>query len=149
MFGFFEAIYAFLTRHVGTRTDAADAGGSLHAKFRNVDAKIGTSADGRAANTIFGWLNSPVKSWQRVTFTPNTVNQFSVTISSVNPAKCLVFLDGCDLHYASGSQSASSLITRYVSSFTATSIGFSSTLISGIFDIRTFGTYSVIIVELY
>jgi hypothetical protein len=34
MFGFFEAVYAHLTRNVGNRGDAADAAGSLHSKVK-------------------------------------------------------------------------------------------------------------------
>jgi hypothetical protein len=34
MFGFFEAVYAHLTRNVGNRGDAADVAGSLHSKVK-------------------------------------------------------------------------------------------------------------------
>ncbi|BCJ86443.1 hypothetical protein [Effusibacillus dendaii] len=42
MFGFFDAIYGFLTRQMGTRGDAANSSGSLHAKVSSIQNDIST-----------------------------------------------------------------------------------------------------------
>lgn len=100
VFGAFEGIYNFLIRMVGLRTDTADAAGSLHAKVADtksylvntINAKLGTSTDGRASNTIFGFASTQVKSIQRgLTTAGSTTN---VTISAVNTAKAFVVANG-------------------------------------------------------
>ncbi|KJR97942.1 MAG: hypothetical protein VR68_11565 [Peptococcaceae bacterium BRH_c4a] len=155
-----------LETNLGTTGDAANAAGTVLARLaelltnrltaaragyldaavssRATSASIGTSADGRATNTVMGWLNSPIKSWQRVTFTPNTNAAFAVAISSVVPEKCIVLLNGYDFGADSSARPWS--VLRYISAFLATSISFAQSYApysSG------YGTHSVIIIEFY
>lgn len=141
MFGFWESILSFLIRTIGLRTDAADAAASLHAKVGNVTNKvniIGTSADTRASNTVMGWLNSPIKSWQRVTANANSTTTITLSISTVNTAKCIVLVDGA-VYTATLSEAA----LPWVSGFTSTQV----TL--GVYSGPANGTVSVIVVEFY
>ena len=86
-------LLAFLRRQVGLRTDAASATGSLHAKIAEELARIGTSANTRASNTVMGWLNSPIKSIQRgQTAVPSLNSATDVSISSVTTTKSFVSL---------------------------------------------------------
>lgn len=41
MFGIIEAVYSFILRQIGLRTDGADAGGSIHSKLAHISNKIG------------------------------------------------------------------------------------------------------------
>lgn len=99
MFGMFDAIYAYLNRMVGNRTDAANANGSLHAKTTDIKNSLGSIND--AANpsgSVHAKLSSLVaqsniKSVQRgltlcagggAGYTTN------ITISSVNTSKSFV-----------------------------------------------------------
>src|SRR5690554_813914 len=43
MFGMMEALLSFIRRQVGLRTDAASASGSLHAKVKTANDRIGTA----------------------------------------------------------------------------------------------------------
>lgn len=55
MFGLNEALMSFIRRQVGLRTDAADAGGSLHAKTRELKDYVGsyfTFKGAIASNTL-------------------------------------------------------------------------------------------------
>jgi len=113
--------------HLGLRTDAASSTGSLHAKTTDIK------------NTLAAVTN--VKSWQSITFTPTTTST-TVTISSVNPAKVMVFLNG---HYAY-STSAPYIAMPYIDSVGATSIVIKPGLsITG----PTYAPMSLIVVELY
>lgn len=155
MFGMMEALLSFIRRQVGLRTDAASATGSLHAKIKDIkdiaDNKIGTSDDDRADNTMMGWLNTPIKSWQRITFTPTDAGAYAVAISSVDPSKCIVLLDGCDVAFIADGvvQQAYTgvAINRFVSAFTATSIRVTRSNSWG--NQSSFGNYSLVIVEFY
>ena|SRR5690625_4309075 len=55
MFGFFEAIYAFLTRQLGARGDSASQTGSLHAKVSSLFTSITSSR-----NYLFDNLQKPL-----------------------------------------------------------------------------------------
>ena len=151
MFGMLEAMLSFLRRQVGLRTDAADANGSLHAKVaavkESISGEIGTSADGRADNTVMGWLNTPIKSWQRVVGTTENNGPFPLAISTVNPAKCLVFINGAESCY--DTQGRQHAIRRYISNFTSNGIWLSVSNLSFVQQTWYVGTYSVIIVEFY
>ena len=127
MFGMLEAMLSFLRRQIGLRTDAADANGSLHAKVADVkesiSGEIGTSADDRADNTVMGWLNTQVKSWQRVTgATGANANDLVLAISSVDPAKCIFIVNGSQIARFAADSATSTAIDRYVSAFATTSI---------------------------
>jgi hypothetical protein len=147
MFGI-EEILSWIRRQVGLRTDTADAAGSLHAKVKNVaDNKIGDSADVRADNTVMGWLATKVKSWQRVTFSPDN-SPYTVNITSVTSSKCLVFLNGAGRGSTSdGSYTYYFAAHYYISGFTNTqlTVALSYSLASS----GTYGILSAIIVELY
>lgn len=75
----------------------------MHAKVKEardtinntINNKIGTSADGRANNTLFGFASTQVKSIQRG-LTTTTVTSFptNVTIAAVNTAKAFVRANG-------------------------------------------------------
>ena len=99
MAGVIATIIGWVGYHLGQRTDAADAAGSLHGKAgqvlaeaTNIKDKIGTSSDTRANNTVLGWLNSPIKSIQRGTITiANAATSGTATISSVGASKSMVF----------------------------------------------------------
>lgn len=95
-------------------------------------------------------LNTQVKSWQRVVGTASTGAALVLALSSVNPAKCLIFVDGCQWSYDAVTIGTSSIasVHRYVSAFSATSL---TLTISGIGAGNTFveGIFSVIVVELY
>jgi len=93
VFGMMEAMLSFLRRQIGLRTDAADVAGSLHAKVKDIVNKVGTPSDSRANNTLFGWLNTPVKSVQRGVTAPSISDvSTTVTISSVNTSKAIVLI---------------------------------------------------------
>lgn len=62
-FGFWEAVYSYLSRMVGNRTDAANPTGSLHAKLASIlnnlvdwSAKLPRFATVRSAVTASTWL---------------------------------------------------------------------------------------------
>lgn len=151
------AIMGWIGYHLGQRTDVADAAGSLHGKVKDVkdgmDAKLGTSADSRADNTVYGWLKTGVKSWQRVTGTTSGNNALILALTSVDPAKCHVMVDGCQWVYGSVTGKAGMVpLMRYVSAFSATSITLAvsqATVMSGESSNYIDGTFSVIVVEHY
>jgi len=156
VFGMLEAMLSFLRRQVGLRTDAADASGSLHAKVKDikdnaipgVSNKIGTSADNRASNTVMGWLNTQVKSWQRVT--TDTIGS-GVAISSVDASKCIVLVNGGTYYYDDTNETAGNVnVPVYISAFTNTSItlNYSFSRATG-FTATKSSTISIIIIELY
>lgn len=96
MFGFFEAIYSFLMRQIGNRTDAASSTGSLHAKVKDaketINSKIGTASDTRTSNTVMGFASTQIKSIQRGTAQRNSGSSayIDVTISAVDLSKSFV-----------------------------------------------------------
>lgn len=107
MFGIMEALMSFIRRQVGLRTDAADAGGSLHGKIGNiknevnvVNSAIGGSSDIRSSNTIMGWLSSPIKSVQygTVAFSYSDTSK-TITISSINTSKSILIPLGRNFPY--------------------------------------------------
>lgn len=110
MFGMFDAIYAYLSRMVGNRTDAASSTGSLHAKAKDTSDKIGSSADTRASNTLFGVAGTQVKSIQRGTSTMTTGStNVTATISSVNLSKSILLMTNdvaVDINNTNGLNSA-------------------------------------------
>lgn len=58
MFGFFEGIYAFLTRQIGLRGDVASSTGSLHAKVKDAKDSLTSqvssrSLDSKTANAFY------------------------------------------------------------------------------------------------
>ncbi len=150
MFGMLEAMLSFLRRQVGLRTDSADENGSLHAKIKDVKTYlgggVGTSTDDRADNTVMGWLNTSIKSWQNVTFTPTTATG-NVAISSVNPAKCIVLFHGSGygVYYHSDNWIAYSIHCRLVA-LTATVLSYACL---GIGTSGQYGTHSATIIEFY
>ena len=131
---------------LGQPNDAASPAGSVHAKIKDIhDNKLqsatGTSADTRVSNTVMGWLNTRIKSWQLVTFTGQATSK-TVAISSVDPSKVLVFLNG---FYAVGNTGPYTCI-GYVSQVNATSIVVApSVSISS----PQYSNMSLIVVELY
>lgn len=146
--GVIGIVLGWLGYQVGQRTDAADVAGSLHAKTTAITAVIGTSADDRADNTVMGWSKTQIKSWQRVTGTTNGSNALTLSVSSVDPSKCFVFVNGCQWWYNS-SDSTSTMVSvdRYISAFDATSI--TLTLSGALGNTWINGTFSVIVVEFY
>ena len=146
--GVIGIVLGWLGYQVGQRTDAADVAGSLHAKTTAITAVIGTSADDRADNTVMGWSKTQIKSWQRVTGTTNVGNALTLSVSSVVPSKCFVFVNGCQWCYDSSSSTSTMVsVDRYISAFDATSI--TLTLSGGPGNAWTNGTFSVIVVEFY
>lgn len=142
-------LLAWLRRQIGQRTDAASATGSLHAKVKNIaDNKIGDSTDVRADNTVMGWMNTQVKSWQRVTgTTASSSAALTLSLSSVDPAKCKVFVDGCRMGtWLTGEYTNYVAIPHYISAFSAASISLTPAI--GVSNWQG-GTVSVIVVELY
>lgn len=150
---FFMAIYNWLVYQIGVRGDTASSTGSLHAKIKNMADKLGTSSDGRADNTAMGFLNTQVKSWQRVTVNPSGSSAVSVTLSSVNTAKCLVFINGSQSGTAQDSDSSTLLFfatQRYVSALSSTSLTLTLPFTSvGYSTSWGYGLFSIIVVELY
>jgi hypothetical protein len=68
MFGMWDAIYAFLSRMVGNRTDAADPNGSLHAKLADAKNAINNSINTtvqkpRSAQPVGSLSINTVNSW--------------------------------------------------------------------------------------
>jgi hypothetical protein len=69
MFGMMEALLSFIRRQVGLRTDAANAGGSLHAKMGDaknllnaVNANVGRApwAAGKSPTWLYGKYTAPI-----------------------------------------------------------------------------------------
>lgn len=59
-----EAVYSYLSRMVGNRTDAADAAGSLHAKIKNInDNTLSTLQKPRGPAGVYGSLTSNTGAW--------------------------------------------------------------------------------------
>lgn len=149
--GVIGIVLGWLGYQVGQRTDAADVAGSLHAKTTAIvedTAVIGTSADDRADNTVMGWSKTQIKSWQRVTGTTNGSNALTLSVSSVDPSKCFVFVNGCQWCYqATATTSTMVSVDRYISAFDATSITLTISGVPG--NTWTNGTFSVIVVEFY
>jgi len=137
MFGIMEALLSFIRRQVGLRTDAASSTGSLHAKVADLKVSI---------------MPTQVKSWQRVTGSVNDGSDLILALSSVNPAKCSVFINGNQIIYADRYEYGLvgfGSVTRYVSAFTATSIALTKSTSISTSTGYTTGVFSVIIIELY
>lgn len=148
--GVIGIVLGWLGYQVGQRTDAADVAGSLHAKTTAIvedTAVIGTSADDRADNTVMGWSKTQIKSWQRVTGTTNGSNALTLSVSSVDPSKCFVFVNGCQWCNDNNVMSTMVSMDRYISAFDATSITLTPS--GGIGSNWINGTFSVIVVEFY
>lgn len=93
--------------------------------------------------------DSQVKSWQRVTGTTSGGNDLVLTISSVNAAKCLVFVEGGQFKKdATPSPFVFMFVPRYVSAFASTSVTLAVSY-SPADGTWNNGTFSVIIVEFY
>lgn len=133
----FGLIIGWLRLHLGLRTDAASSTGSLHAKLADLKVSI---------------MPTQVKSWQRVTGSVGDGSDLILALSSVNPAKCSVFINGnqiiYDNRYEYGLVGVGA-VTRYVSAFTATSIALTKSTSISISTSYTTGVFSVIIIELY
>lgn len=100
--GLISAIIGWLQYHLGLRTDAASASGSLHAKVVNANNHIiaaqntiGTASDTRSNNTVMGWLNSPVRSVQHGILWMRAADlSATATITTVNLQKAVILLTG-------------------------------------------------------
>lgn len=146
MMGIISAITGWLTKQLGLTTDAASSAGSLHAKVKDIaDNKIGDSADARADNTVMGWLNTQVKSWQHIT---TGVTGSTVAITAVTASKCIVLVTGGSRH-SEATDKRDVYVPHYVSAFTNTTITLSWSFAAPSGYTTTGGTVSVIIIELY
>ena len=139
MFGLAEAMLSFLRRSVGVRTDNAAPNGSLHAKVgdvralqntlnNNINARIGTSADTRASNTVLGFASSPIRSIQRGTITIAAAGATSATatISAVSTGKSMVLYRGFSTSGASFSFGTFPRVTLTSSTSVSAGIGSSA-----------------------
>lgn len=142
-------VYDEITTQVGKKTDTASDTGSLHSKVQHIIyGQLGYADNNRANNTVMGWLQTSIKSWQRVVFTPDS-DTYAVTISSVTPAKCHVTLSGSaykSIKNSENTETGGYAINYYINAFTATSITIKPSLAPS--DL-TRGTCSLIIVEYY
>ena len=128
---------------LGAQDDAASATGSLHAKATDIK------------NTLVANRNQ-IKSWQRVTGSSESNYVLTLSLSTVNPSKCMVTIDGGRFAewYNEGVAGAYAFIPNYISAFSANSIslspsgGFGSGGSSGHIIINN-GTVSVVVIEFY
>lgn len=129
-------VYDEITTQVGKKDDAADDTGSLHAKVADLKASV---------------MPTQVKSWQRVTGnTPATNGTLTLSLSTVDPSKCIVLVDGCRYGIlVVGEATYSVPLMHYVSAFSASSITLSIGSSGGVASQFIASTVSVIIVELY
>lgn len=121
MFGLLDALYSHLQRHLGARTDVADPAGGLNAKASDIRNQVGSNADAASTSgTVHAKLKaiptSPIKSIQRGVFSSFPAGSQTFTLSSVNPAKCMVLLNG----YATSD--TGSYGRPYLSSLTSTAL---------------------------
>jgi hypothetical protein len=115
MFGMWDAIYAYLSRMVGNRTDAADSAGSLHAKttdIKNAVSNVQTTLTAKSA----------IKSIQRGTAAAGAATPFSVTISSVNTSKTMVNLLGKHWNNTNTLTEANAFVSLYLTDSTTLTI---------------------------
>ena len=87
-----------------------------------------------------GSLSTGIKSWQNVVFTPTNTTG-NITITSVNPEKCIVLFHGGGSRYAEGINYAYAIMPWLIE-LTATNINFG--IPSG-----QYGTHSVTVIEFY
>src|SRR5690625_2747187 len=88
MFGFFEAIYDFIIRQIGTRGDSASSVGSLHSKTRatynltsDTEYSVGRRTDS-ASRT--GSLHAKIRNLDPYSKTP-TMRSYQSSVSSGTP----------------------------------------------------------------
>lgn len=118
-----------LETNLGAMADAANATGSVHAKLAYLITQ-----------------SSNIKSWQRVTGATSAGTAKSFTISSVNPSKCLVFVEGCRFNGWNFNETTFYVpVLHYISAFDATNI--TLTISGSVSSTWSNGTLSVIIVE--
>src|SRR5690625_3175970 len=119
MFGFFEAIYAFLARQLGTRNDSASSSGSLHSKITsvantsnsissNINLSLGSRTDSPSrAGSVHAKLRNLDASYK----TPTISHRYSSSVSSTTP----ININGSgyitSLYMQSGGSSTSVTIT--------------------------------------
>lgn len=118
MFGMIGALIGWLSYHLGLRTDAASSTGSLHAKVKYLSStQVGDSADVRTDNTLFGWANTQIKSYQtgEKSLDTSTATSTTVTISAVVIAKCIVLFT---VRCGSAATLEGTLFTGYLSNDT-------------------------------
>lgn len=128
---------------LGAQDDAASATGSLHAKATDIK------------NTLVANRNQ-IKSWQRVTGSSEDNDVLTLSLSTVNPSKCMVTIDGGRpvIWYGGDGTKAFAVIPNYISAFSANSIslspsgGFGSSGSGGNIIINN-GTVSVVVIEFY
>lgn len=87
-FGMMEALLSFFRRQVGLRTDGANATGSLHAKTARINDvwnRVDANLDQKISLT-------GIKSIQRGLCTDASETNINISISTVNPDKCVVLL---------------------------------------------------------